>query len=108
MIDNSLGGVDKIVVFLDGKVTEDVVGSNTNEVKKEVNLCVDNKREFEETWAKSEEVSEPLIPLPEKLEEIMANVDQMDVINITEAAVDLDDPPQVHVIDTTDVENILA
>ena len=38
----------------------------------------------------------------------MANVDQMDVVNITEAAVDLDDPPQVHVIDTTDVENILA
>ena len=38
----------------------------------------------------------------------MASVNQMDVSNITEAAVDLDDPPQVWGIDTTNVENILA
>ena len=31
---NSLGSVDNIVIFLDGKVTEDFVGSNRNEVKK--------------------------------------------------------------------------
>ena len=32
----------------------------------------------------------------------------MDVINLTEAPVDLDDPPKFFSIDTTDVENILA
>ena len=51
---------------------------------------------------------EPLSPLPENLEESMASVDQMDVRNITEAAVYLDDPPQVWVIDTTDMDNILV
>ena len=40
-------------------------------------------------------MSEPLSPLPENLEESMASVNQMDVSNITEAAVDLDEPPQV-------------
>ena len=34
MKENGLGSVDKIVVFLYGKVTKDVVGSNRNEVKK--------------------------------------------------------------------------
>ena len=46
-------------------------------------------------------------PLPENLEESMARVYQMYVINITDGAVDLDETPQVCVIDTTDVDNIL-
>ena len=51
---------------------------------------------------------EPLSPLPGNLEESMASVNQMDVTNITEAAVYLDDPPQVWVIDSTDVDNTLV
>ena len=38
----------------------------------------------------------------------MAIVDQMDVINKTEAAVDSDEPSHVCGIDTADVENISA
>ena len=34
IIDDSLGSVDNIMIFLDGKVTEDFFGSNRNEVKK--------------------------------------------------------------------------
>ena len=108
MTDNSLGSVDKIVVFLNGRATEDVVDSNIYEVKKEVNLWVDTKEEVEEIWSKAEEVLEPLSPLPEILKESMASVDQMDVRNVTQAAVDLDEPPQVCGIDTTDMENISA
>ena len=51
-------------------------------------------------------MSEPLSPLPENLEKSMASVDQMDARNITEAAVNLDDPPQVCSIETTNVDNI--
>ena len=108
MIDNSLVNVDKIVVFLDGRVTEDVVGVNINEVNKEVNLWMDTKEEVEEIWAKAEEVLEPLSPLPENLEEIMSGVSQIDIRNITDAAVDLNYPPHVCNIDTTDVQNILV
>ena len=39
---------------------------------------------------------------------LMASVDQMDVRNITEAAVGLDDLPQVCGIDTIYVENIYS
>ena len=38
----------------------------------------------------------------------MASVNQIDVGNITEDSMDLDDPPQVWGIETTDMENILA
>ena len=34
IIDDSLGSVDNIMIFLDGKVTEDFFGSNRNEAKK--------------------------------------------------------------------------
>ena len=54
MKDNRLGSVDNIVVFLDWKVTEYVVGININEVNKEVNLWVDTNEEFEKIWAKAE------------------------------------------------------
>ena len=53
-------------------------------------------------------MTEPLILLTEDLEEITTSVDQIDVRNITEADVDLYDPPQVCGIETTDVENISA
>ena len=53
MIDNSLVSVDKNVVFLDGEVAEDVVEDNINEVKKEINLWVDNNEEVEEVWDKA-------------------------------------------------------
>ena len=53
MTDNSMGIVDEIVSLSYVKVSEDVVGSNINEVKKEVNLWVDNNEEVEEVWDKA-------------------------------------------------------
>ena len=95
MKENGLGSVDKIVVFLDGQFTKNVVVSNRNEFKKEVNLWVDTKEQVEEIWANYEEVLEPLSSLTEKLEESTASFNQMDVRNITETDVDLDQPPTV-------------
>ena len=53
IIYSSLVSVDKNVVFLDGEVAEDVVEDNINEVKKEINLWVDNNEEVEEVWDKA-------------------------------------------------------